>query len=170
MLSPADKSALRRCAGQMMNVAERAGAYMAYHRAMREVSGSIDKERAFAALCMQMLWREEDHPEIVPMEEILRDMIRIGTDEENSGLLNRVRAALDTKWAQDGFLLWKICNLARIIRAAHPERMPNFAQLYQDLRNWNTKERWVQRKWVRVIFMGAQTEAGEQEDQGGNAE
>lgn len=165
VLTSGGRSALRRCAGRMMDGAD-AGAQMAFYRAWR--GGEKGRACAFAALCMQMLWRETDHPKARPMEEILSDMIRAGTGEENGGLLDRVRAALDTRWADDGFLLGKICNLARMIRAAHPEWIPDFERLAGDMRGWNDEGRRVQRRWVRAIFAGARAEAENEEDGGGN--
>jgi len=170
-LTAGDRSALRRCAGRMKDQAD-AGALMAFYRATGGAGAGIHPEEyPFAALSISMLWRESDHPRIRPMEEILRDMIQANTPEENAGLLSRVRSALDTAWAKDGFLLGKITNLARIIRSAHPEWMPDAFQLAKDMRDWNGEKRRVQRRWIRAIFTGAQAEPqGDQEDRGGDLE
>jgi hypothetical protein len=168
-LTPSDLSALKRCAGKMIGQAN-AGALMSFYRAAGTAAISPE-ECSFAALSISMLWRESDHPKVRPMEEILRDMLQANTPEENLGLMNRVRATLDTKWAKDGFLLGKIANLSRIIRTAHPDWAPDAILLTKDIRDWNLENRSVQRRWIRVIFTDAQTEPEiQQEDQGGYLE
>ncbi len=138
------------------------GAWMAFYKARR--GSGRGEEYAFAALCMQMLWRKSDEPKIRPMEEILRDMIGVREkDAENEGLLKRTRGALDTAWTDDGFLLGKICNIARIVRNVQPEWMPDFQMLAREMKGWNSEKRWVQRKWIGTIFAGVADEKKEGE-------
>lgn len=161
VLTAGERAALRRFAGVMMDRSD-TDAWMAYYKALR--GNGREDAYTFAALCMQMLWRKSDEPTIRPMEEILRDMIGVREkDAENESLLKRTRGALDTAWADDGFLLGKICNIVRIIRSAHPEWMPDFWMLARELRGWNSEKRWVQRKWVGAIFAGVADEKREDE-------
>ncbi|MBQ9489958.1 MAG: hypothetical protein IJU80_08515, partial [Lachnospiraceae bacterium] len=72
-LSAGEKSALKRNAGVMMNDAGMQ-AIEAFYRALAEGCGTYAEKAWFASLCMQCLWREEEHPQKKPFPELLRSV------------------------------------------------------------------------------------------------
>ena len=163
-LSAGERNALKRNAGVMMDSASMQ-AIEAFYRALT-ARGSVQAEKAwFAALCMQCLWREEEHPAVKPFPEILRSMYQNpdATDSTRKRCINY----LDIYWDDDGFLLGKICGLARKMRADDASVIPNFNELADDLEpnNWNNNKHWVQRKWLNIICRSkAEQEKKEEED------
>ncbi len=147
-LSAGERSALKRNAGVMMNSASM-HAIEAFYRALTDHCSVYLEKAWFAALCMQCLWREEDHPEVKAFPEILRSMYQNpdATDSTRKSCTNY----LDIQWADDGFLLGKICGLARKMRAANAGVMPDFEALADDLAQWNHGDHYVQRKWLNTI-------------------
>ena len=98
---------------------------------------------------MQCLWREEDHPRIRLLPELLRVVYQNPEATESSR--KKCTAFMDVSWDDDGFLLGKICSLVRIMRAADSSVMPDFEALADDLSHWNNPDRYVQRKWLSII-------------------
>ena len=140
------RNALKRCAGSML------GDDMKAIEAFWRAAGSVPKgcESAwFACLCMQCLWKPEAVTRIQPYEECLRNWYR--DTETSDSLKSRVISLLDIPWGPDGFLLGKLCNFARRMRAADASAMPDFSKLADDLMNWNSSDHWVQRRWIRTI-------------------
>ena len=147
-LSAGERSALKRNAGIMMNAAG-ADAIEGFYRALTGKC-SVYSERAwFAAVCMQCLWREEDHPRIVSFPEMLRAIYQNPEATESSR--KRCTAFMDVSWDDDGFLLGKICSLVRIMRAGNASVIPDFEALAEDLSRWNNPDRYVQRNWLSII-------------------
>ena len=163
-LSAGERSALKRSAGVMMESASMQ-AIEAFYRALT-VRGSVQAEKAwFAALCMQCLWREEEHPAVKPFPEILRSMYQ--NPDATESTRKRCTNYLDIYWDDDGFLLGKICSLARKMRADDASVIPDFNELADDLEpnNWNNNKHWVQRKWLNIICRSkAEQEKKEEED------
>ena len=155
-LSAGERSALKRSAGTMMDSAGML-AVEAFYRA-QTTSCSLYAEKAwFAALCMQCLWREDDHPQVKPLQELLREVYQ-DLDATESMRRNCV-SFLELPWSDDGFLLGKICSWVKKLRAAHPETMPDFNLLAADLAQWNHADRFVQRRWLNTICRTIQDSA-----------
>ena len=150
-LSAGERSALKRSAGVMMNSAGMQS-IEAFYRALRQSCGSYAEKPWFAALCMQCLWREEEHPQIKPFPEILRTVYQ--NPDATDSTRKRCTNYLDLSWSDDGFLLGKICGLVRKMRAVDASIMPDFEKLADDLANWNHTERFVQRRWLSIICAG----------------
>lgn len=145
-LSAGDRSVLRRCAGRMMGDDMRA--MEAFYRAAGTAQ-MADEEACFAALCMECLWREDDEPRRMPLEEILRDAYQ--SSDTTDSMKHRMTAYLDTPWSGDGFLLGKLCAIVRMLRAKNAGVMPDFERLADDLQHWNSPDRRVQKRWIRTI-------------------
>lgn len=146
-LSTGDRSLLRRSAGQMIGSDMRAAEV--FYRAVGycpENSESI----WYAAICLECLWREEDHPRIIPFEEILR--IYYNDKDTSDSFKRRIVALLDVPWGSDGFMLGKLANLVRTLKSKDSSIMPDFDKLADDLKYWNNDSRSVQRRWLRTIF------------------
>ena len=136
----------------------------AFYRALT-VRGSVQAEKAwFAALCMQCLWREEEHTAVKPFPEILRSMYQ--NPDATESTRKRCTNYLDIYWDDDGFLLGKICSLARKMRADDASVIPDFNELADDLEpnNWNNNKHWVQRKWLNIICRSKAEQEKKEED------
>ena len=145
-LSSGERSALKRCAGVMM------GSDMKAAEAFYHAAGYCEEYQEkvwFAALCMECLWRPEDMPRVRPVEEMLKDWYQ--DSETTESTKRRIVALLDTPWGDDGFMLGKLCALVRTMKAKDASVRPDFEKLADDLRYWNSSERFVQRRWLRVI-------------------
>lgn len=147
-LSAGELSVLKRNAGVMMNSASMQ-AIEAFYRSLTDRCGAYAEKAWFAALCLQCLWRREDHPVVRPFPELLRSMYQ--NPEATDSTRKRCTNYLDYYWDDDGFLLGKLSGLARKMRAENPGIMPDFEALADDLTNWNHGTRWVQRKWLNII-------------------
>lgn len=147
-LSSAEKSVLKRCAGQMMGNDMRA--MQAYYHAVGYQSHKNEKEY-YAALCMECLWRDSEELEKVPFEMILHDMY---FDEHiTESMKHKLVSFLDLPWGNDGFLLGKLCSLAKIMKTGNLSKMPDFLKLAEDLSFWNADGKQVQRRWLKTICM-----------------
>lgn len=147
-LSAGGRSALKRNAGIMMNAAG-ADALEGFYRALTSRPGRYEEKAWFAAMCMQCLWREEDHPQTRLFPEMLRAVYQNPDATDSSR--KKCTAFLDISWDDDGFLLGKLCSLVRGMRAGNAAVMPDFDELADDLAHWNHPDRYVQRKWIRTI-------------------
>ena len=147
-LSAGERSVLKRNAGVMMNDAGMQ-ALEAFYRALTDNCGAYAEKAWFAALCMQCLWREEEHPQKKPFPELLRAIYQ--NPDATDSARKRCTNYLDLSWSDDGFLLGKICGLVRKLRADNAAVMPDFEQLADDLTNWNHGERYIQRRWLNII-------------------
>jgi len=149
-LSSGEISALKRSAGTMKDSCG-VDAIEAFYKSLITSCRPWEEEYWFAALCMQCLWRLEDHPQVKPFEEILRQTYQDSETSDSSK--KQCINYMDMPWGKDGFLLGKICHLARKMRAENAALMPDFERLAEDLTHWNRPERSVQRKWMRTIFV-----------------
>ncbi len=160
-LSAGERSALKRNAGITMNAAG-ADAIEGFYRALIMPVSPYAEKAWFAALCMQCLWREEDHPRVRPFQEMLRSIYQDPDATDSSR--KKCTAFLDVSWDDDGFLLGKICNLVRGMRSGNPAVIPDFEGLAEDLAHWNHPDRFVQRKWLRTICSNSIQENKEEEE------
>ena len=161
-LSAGEKSALKRNAGIMMNAAG-ADAIEGFYRALTVRCSPYAESAWFAALCMQCLWREEDHPRIKPFQEMLRAIYQNADATESTR--KKCTAFLDVSWDDDGFLLGKICSIIRRMRADDPSAMPDFEMLADDLSHWNHADRYIQRRWLGTICRREFNQEKEEEEE-----
>ncbi|MEG0766327.1 MAG: type I-E CRISPR-associated protein Cse2/CasB [Clostridia bacterium] len=146
LLTNGDRAALKRCVGKTLNDAD-GTALTAFYKARPCGMPVWQENRAFAALCMDSLWRAEQRPIALPMEECLKRL------EGSDSFQRRVCALLDTRWSdEDGYLLVKIARLVRMIRHADMPMMPQIEQLFADLLYWNAENRTVQKRWARTLY------------------
>ena len=147
-LSAGERSALRRNAGIMMDSAD-LNAIEAFYHALLKGCSKYQEKAWFAALCMQCLWREQDQPQIYPFPELLKQVYQSPTSTDS--IRKRCTNFMDLFWADDGFLLGKICSLVRKMRSDHSNYMPDFESLADDLSHWNNENHYIQRKWLEII-------------------
>ncbi len=158
-LNTGERSALKRNAGLMPG--NNLQAMEAFYHALQGTPKGRDQENQwFACLCMECLWKPEDHPRQQKMEELLRRLYQ-GNDTSESHK-RRIIALLDVPWGEDGYLLGKIANFVRILRASDVSVMPDFQALSRDLSGWNHPDRYVQRRWIRTICGPINKESEEQ--------
>lgn len=159
-LSIAEKSALRRNAGIMMDSASMQ-ALEAFYHAKRNCSEGKEAF-CFAAMCMECIWRGED----LPYKRLFPELLQMLYQESKSeSLKRRCISFLDCKWSNDGFLLGKIYNLVRLLRSKYPEYIPDFDALANDLNYWNYPEQRVQRAWLKTICRYQNKENDNEEEQ-----
>ncbi len=132
----------------MMNAAG-ADAIEGFYRALIVPVSPYPEKAWFAALCMQCLWREEDHPKIQAFPDMLRTIYQNPDSTESSR--KKCTNYLDISWDEDGFLLGKICSLVRGMRSQNAAVIPDFEELANDLSHWNHPDRYVQRRWLKTI-------------------
>lgn len=159
-LSAGERSALKRNAGVMMNAAG-ADAIEGFYRALTARCGPYAEKVWFAAMCMQCLWRTEDHPQVRPFPEMLRLAYH---NSETESSRKKCTGFMDISWDEDGFLLGKICSLVRAMRAEDASVMPDFEALADDLNHWNSSDRYIQRKWLGIICRNNFDQMNNEED------
>lgn len=157
-LSAGERSALKRCAGTMLGT--NVQATQAFYHALNVKCSQSTESIWYAAMCLQCLWRLEDHPSVKPFAEILRGMYQ--APDATESLRHRCTAYLDQSWSEDGFLLGKISNLTRLMRARNASVIPDFEALADDLYHWNHPDHYVQRNWLRTICMQNTTDNKEE--------
>ena len=142
------RSALKRNAGIMMG--NNLQAMEAFYRAAVVIPKRQEQEAQwYACLCMECLWKPENHPKVVRFEELLRKMYQSG--DVSDSIKHRIITVLDVPWGGDGFLLGKLSNLAKLLLGKDSGTMPDFNTLADDLANWNHPDRFVERRWIRTI-------------------
>ncbi len=147
-LDSGGRSSLKREAGVMMGNDYQA--LEAFYRAVSYVPRSREQESQwFACICMQCLWKADDHPRVLRIEELLGKLYH--NPETSESIKHRVIALMDVPWSGDGYLLGKLTNLVRMMRGKDSMVMPDFEALADDLAAWNHPDRYVQRRWIRTI-------------------
>lgn len=146
LLDSGGRSALKRNAGIMMG--NDMMALEAFWRAAQNVPRGQEKIW-YACMCFDCLWRAEDHPEIKPFEEMLRSIYQDRDTSES--IQHRIISITDVPWGEDGFLLGKLANFIRMMKAKNAAVKPDFQKLSDDLRYWNASEHKVQRRWIETI-------------------
>ncbi len=147
-LSAGERSSLRRCAGNMMG--DNMQSIAAFYKALLQNCRPSQEKAWYAAMCMESLWRDEEH-RVRPLEEMLRSIYQDPESSESSR--ERCIAFMDLTWGDDGFLLGKICNLVRKMRSADASVMPDFDKLAGDLSQWNSPDKYIQRRWMKTICL-----------------
>ncbi len=160
-LSAGERNALKRNAGSMMNAASMQ-AIEAFYRAQIINCRKYEEKAWFAALCMQCLWREEDHPITKPFPEILREIYQNPDATDSSR--KKCTDFLDLSWGDDGFLLGKICNLVRKMRADNSSVIPDFNAMVDDLNQWNHDSHYIQRQWLNTICRTVREQESKEEE------
>lgn len=147
-LDVGDRTVLRRCAGEMMG--DDMQAIEAYYRALKEYPHRDDADKKFfASMCMECLWHPEDIRSRRPMEELLSKMYHDPMTTPSTQ--KRIVSMLDIPWGDDGYLLGKLCSVARRMRANDGSVAPDFEKLADDLLHWNHPDHYVQRNWIKTI-------------------
>ena len=147
-LDSGGRSALKRDAGVMMGGSTRATE--AFYQALNSTPKSREQEEQwYACLCMECMWKPENHPATIRFEELLRRMYQ--SSETSDSIKRRIITVLDTPWSSDGYLLGKLSNFARLMYSKNSSVMPDFSALADDLSNWNHPDKYVQRRWIRTI-------------------
>ena len=142
------RSALKHDVGVIMGSNTRA--MEAFFQALNFAPKSREQEEQwYACLCMECLWKPENHPAILRFEELLRQMYQ--SIETSSSIKRRIITMLDIPWSSDGYLLGKLSNFARLMYSKSSTVMPDFGALADDLSRWNHPDKYVQRRWIRVI-------------------
>ena len=144
-LSTGDRSVLKRCAGEMLR--DQVKAIEVFYRGLI-VFPKKSESQWFACMCMDCLWNSTSQS-VKPFEEMLRDLYN--NKNTSPSMRKRIVALLDIPWSEDGYLLGKLAGFAHMFRSANNAAKPDFNKLADDLSSWNHPDRFVQRKWIRVI-------------------
>ena len=158
LLTDSERAQLKRCLGKRL--AESGRVMSLFYRVKPREVTQWQEERFFTCLTMECLWKSTERALVIPFEEcLLRLADRPNENKIESGLDRRVAALLDVDWSDDDMLLaTKIGRLARMLKASGEGYSPNFVALYRDLLNWNSIDRYVQRKWSRIYFLNTKQE------------
>lgn len=160
-LDSGGRSILKRNAGCMMGSNLRA--LEAFYSVLNQKPKSREQEEQwYACVCMECLWKADRNPRKVQMEELLHRLYQ--SSESSESIKHRIIAMLDEPWNEDGYLLGKLCNFARMLRARDETVMPDFEALAEDLYKWNYPEKNVQRRWIRTICGVNKEETNETEE------
>ena len=147
-LDSGGRSVLKRSAGTMMGGDVQA--LEAFYRAVTYLPKNQEQvAQWYACLCMECLWKPEEHPRSVKMEEMLRRLYQNADTSES--IRHRIISLMDVPWSRDGYLIGKLSNFARMMRAKDSSVIPDFDNLADDLARWNHPDRYVQRRWIRTI-------------------
>lgn len=147
-LNSGERSALKRDAGRMMG--SNIQALEAFYRAVSYMpQGQERTAQLYACICLECLWKPEEHSTVKSMEQILRDLYQ--SSETSESIKHRIVALLDVPWSEDGYLLGKLANFVRMIRASNSSVIPDFQALADDLARWNHPDRYIQRRWIKTI-------------------
>ena len=162
-LDSGGRSLLKRNAGVSMG--NNLQAVEAFYRAINNKvpRNQYQEEQWYACLCMECLWKPEDHPRIVNMEELLRKIYQ--NQDSSDSIKHRIIALLDIPWGNDGYLLGKLSNYSRMLRAKDGSVMPDFDRLADDLAGWNHPDRYVQRRWIKTICGLNSTEKDDEKEE-----
>ena len=163
-LDTGSRSALKRSAGCMLGTDLRS--LEAFWRAANAVPRGRE-DIWYACMCLECLWKPEDHPKVLPFEEILRKMYQAA--DTSDSIRHRITSMMDIPWGPDGFLLGKLNGFVRMIKAGDSSMMPDFQKLADDLAGWNYPEHNVQRRWIRAIC-GWRKEETEKEEEAQNVD
>lgn len=148
-LSPGERSVLKRSAGIMMG--SNMKSVQAFYHALVKPCPKMAEDAWYAAMCLECLWRPEDHPRVMKAEEMISRLYQ--KDDTTESVKKRCTAFMDLNWSEDGFLLGKLSALFRMMCSADGSVMPDFEALADDLCKWNHADHYVQRRWMRTICM-----------------
>lgn len=141
---------LRRSIGKTLS---EAGNAMGHFYAVKPYYVKFDEEEIlFACLSMACQWKEEERGLILPFAQCLKHLVY--QKELNKTSINRTMATLlDCDWNPEHGNLLGI-KLARLVKQIHIKGgcSPNFEILYNDLKQWDHPDRFIQKKWARDYF------------------
>ena len=143
VLPSGERAALRRSAGKRY---ENAGG-MAIASFMRIMSRGVqvyEEDIWFAVVCCSCIWQKPKQG--APFERALKVL-------EGDGIKRRLASILDENWNEDSLLYLKLYRLMKMLERKGV--CPDFNQLLSDLLAWNHPERYVQKRWAREYFGGA---------------
>ncbi len=147
-LSASERTLLRHNAGKMFG--SDLQAVNAFYKAIGSVpQDRVQSEQWFSCLCMECLWSLEKPRKQQSFEECLK---KIYWSENSDSLKRRILSAMDIPWTEDGCLARKLDDLVRIIHLRRGLIQPDFSALADDLTEWNSPDRGIQRKWIETIF------------------
>lgn len=159
LLSDGERAVLRRAAGQPLSRAD-GRALQALFRVMpRDIAfrkNNNEYAQWFAAITIACLWRLDEVRSNDSFARLLRNYAIV---HESVSMDSRMRAVLDARWEDDGYLAGKLARLARMLRAEDRQRMPDIGQLLDDLQKWNWDNRSVQLRWAREYYLIDKEEA-----------
>ena len=147
-LSNKERTALKREAGKCMANASSLALSVFFRAAPPELNRR-QQECWFTAMTLACLWNVEETHVRENMALMLR---KYAKKQETKGMDRRIRALLDTRWEDDGYLTGKLSRLARMLRNDNPYIMPNVDQLLDDLLHWNSDSRYVQLRWAQRFY------------------
>lgn len=149
-LSTGERAALKRCAGTMLQDAD-GKAMTAFYRCLPPFVDERQADRWFTVACLRCLW-DAGEENGVPFEKRLGQLLR--DDALSDSTAHRIESLLDTDWDNDGYMLGKLVRLIKMIRQKNGAEI-DFGALLDDLIHWNADTQYVQRKWARAVFAGA---------------
>lgn len=150
ILGSGDRAALKRCAGTMLANAD-GKAITVFYRCLPAFVSESQADRWFAAGCLSCLW-DAGAEEGIPFEVRLGQLLRAGALSDSTA--HRIETLLDTDWDSDGYMLSKLARLVKMVRQKDSAPL-DLGALLDDLIYWNSDSQYVQRKWARAIFAGA---------------
>ena len=159
-LSNKERAALKREAGKCMANASSLALSVFFHTAPPELNRH-QQECWFTAMTLACLWNVEETHVRDNMAVMLR---KYAKKQETKGMDRRIRALLDTRWEDDGYLTGKLSRLARMLRNDNPHIMPNVDRLLDDLLHWNSASRYVQLRWAQHFYQTDISETQSEEE------
>lgn len=147
-LSSGERVALRRDAGKCL--AEASGMSLsAFYRICPRTTSLRQQECWFSAVTIACLWNIDEARNGGDMAVMLR---QYANRQATNGMESRLRALLDARWENDGYLTAKLCRLARMLRSDNRQLMPDPDQLLYDLLHWNSDSRFIQLRWAQRYY------------------
>lgn len=160
-LSTGERTALRRDAGNCL--AEAGGtALSAFFRLCPRTASQWQQECWFSAVTIACLWNTDEARNGGDMAVMLR---QYANRQATNGMEGKLRALLDTRWENDGYLAAKLCRLARMLRSDNRQLMPDPDQLLYDLLHWNSDNRFIQLRWAQRYYQSVGNDDQETEEE-----
>lgn len=145
-LTIGQRACLKREAGKRLQEGD-AGALQAFFSILPFGTPAYEHEIYYAVACIACIWKEEETKSQKPFAECLSQIGKTVT------LNGRFRALLDTTYQpEDGFLITKLCRLAKQLHNSDVQSCPDFELLLDDLLKWNSPSRIVQRRWMEAYL------------------
>ncbi len=153
-LTTGQQAALRRSAGKSLNEVD-ASALQAFFSAV-SLEKPYNQEKAFTVACIMCLWKPEERVSPKPFAKCLC-ALRTAKKNDSNGLDARFRNLIDTVWSDDdGYLAVKLVRLCKMLKNSGAG-YPDPEALYQDLKNWDHPDRFVQRRWMEQYLNSEET-------------
>lgn len=153
-LPKGERAVLKRSAGMMLHEAD-GRAMAAFYRCYP----SKPEDKYFAAACIHCMWDwSAQDISAEPLQNILSKLRKDETLSES--MQHRLIGILDTKWAEDGYLLTKLVRIIKMVKAKG--YAVDCQALLDDLIHWNSENQYVQRNWARTFYQISQSNETEQ--------